>query len=49
MKYGGNKMYKCYDCGRLHDKLPYPLRCDECAGRIFIKLRPDVVRRVKAI
>lgn len=40
-------MYKCNFCGKLYDELPDPLRCGSCQGRIFMKVRSDMVRRVK--
>ena len=43
-------MYKCYKCGRVVEKLleGSSMMCS-CGSRIFMKVRPQRVKRVKAI
>ena len=41
-------MYKCINCGKIVADFEERIRCPYCGGRIFIKLRPEVVKRVKA-
>lgn len=43
-------MYRCYRCGRAMEKPPEGsgMMCS-CGSRIFMKVRPQRVRRVKAI
>lgn len=40
--------WKCNDCGEVHDKLPEFVQCVKCRGRILLKMREPIVRRVKA-
>lgn len=42
-------MYKCINCGKVVPELGERIRCPYCGGRIFIKLRPSVVKKVKAL
>ncbi len=42
-------MYKCGGCHRLLEELdPTTNRCPYCESRILFKVRPEVVRKVKA-
>jgi DNA-directed RNA polymerase subunit RPC12/RpoP len=42
-------MLKCSACGRQVEKLPEGrVRCPHCGSRVLLKVRPDVVRKVKA-
>ena len=43
-------MYKCYKCGRVVEKLPEgsSMMCS-CGSRIFMKVRSQRVKRVKAV
>lgn len=42
-------MYKCGGCGRYLEHLdPTTNRCPYCESRILFKVRPEVVRKVKA-
>jgi DNA-directed RNA polymerase subunit RPC12/RpoP len=43
-------MLKCSACDRLVEKLPDGrVRCPFCGSRILLKVRPEVVRKVKAM
>jgi len=42
------KMYKCIKCKKIIPKLEEKIRCPYCGFRIFVKLRPPVVKRVRA-
>jgi len=41
-------MYKCINCKKIITKLE-EIRCPYCGARVFAKLRPKVVKRVRAI
>jgi len=41
-------MYKCINCKKNVGKLMDKIRCPYCGYRIFVKLRPEVVKRVRA-
>ena len=41
-------MYKCIKCGRVIEKFADRIRCPYCGNRIFVKLRPEIVKRVQA-
>lgn len=41
--------YKCVRCGREFDSLlEGPIRCPNCSFRVIEKVRPDVVKNIKA-
>ena len=46
-------MYKCYRCGKAYEELPEGsggrLAACACGSRIFMKARPELVKRVRAI
>jgi DNA-directed RNA polymerase subunit P len=42
-------MYKCTNCKKEIPKIEDRIRCPYCGSRVFVKLRPKVVKRVKAI
>ncbi len=42
-------MWKCHRCGKLYDKLPERMSCTHCRGKLFMKVRPKVVKKFKAI
>ncbi|MBS7611177.1 DNA-directed RNA polymerase subunit P [Candidatus Bathyarchaeota archaeon] len=49
----GEILYKCFKCGAL---IPYgrlkvspDLKCPECGCKILTKIRPSVVKKIKAI
>ncbi|MEM5802204.1 MAG: DNA-directed RNA polymerase subunit P [Candidatus Aenigmatarchaeota archaeon] len=41
-------MYKCVGCKKEITKIEDRIRCPYCGFRIFVKLRPEVVKRVRA-
>ncbi|MDI6806780.1 MAG: DNA-directed RNA polymerase subunit P [Candidatus Aenigmarchaeota archaeon] len=41
-------MYRCIKCKKTVAKFEERIRCPYCGGRIFIKLRPRVIKRVQA-
>ena len=41
-------MYKCIDCKKIVGKLDEKIRCPYCGARVFVKLRPKIVKRVRA-
>ncbi|MBI2084796.1 MAG: DNA-directed RNA polymerase subunit P [Candidatus Aenigmarchaeota archaeon] len=41
-------MYKCVSCKKTIAKLEDKIRCPYCGQRVFVKLRPEVVKRVLA-
>jgi len=41
-------MYKCVKCGKIIPKLGSKIICPYCGYRILVKLRPPVVKRVRA-
>jgi len=41
-------MYKCVNCKRIITKLEDKVRCPYCGTRVFVKLRPEIVKRVQA-
>ena len=41
-------MYKCIACKKIMTKMEDKIRCSFCGQRIFIKLRPEIVKRVLA-
>lgn len=41
-------MYKCMKCKKVVSKLEDKIRCPYCGFRIFVKVRPKVVKRVQA-
>jgi len=41
-------MYKCIKCKKTISKVDEKIRCPYCGFRIFIKLRPTVVKKVQA-
>lgn len=41
-------MYKCIKCKKIITKIEERVRCPFCGYRIFIKVRPEVVKRVLA-
>lgn len=42
-------MYKCINCKKVVAKLEDKIRCPYCGYRIFLKKRPEVVKRVRAV
>jgi DNA-directed RNA polymerase subunit RPC12/RpoP len=46
-------MYKCYKCGRDYEELPKGsgdrLAACACGSRVFMKMRPQMVKKVRAI
>jgi len=42
-------MWKCLNCGKEYDELPERLSCTHCKKKIFVKVRPKIVKKVKAI
>ena len=40
-------MYKCINCKKIIPKLE-TIRCPYCGSRIFVKVRPPIVKKVKA-
>lgn len=42
--------YKCSNCGKIitQDELGLKAKCPYCSNKILIKLRPKVVKEVKA-
>jgi DNA-directed RNA polymerase subunit P len=40
--------FKCLQCGKTVEKIEGRVRCPYCGYRIFMKIRPKVVKRVKA-
>ncbi len=42
-------MYKCINCKKVIPKIEERVRCPYCGYRIFSKIRPEVVKRVKAL
>jgi len=49
----GDAMYKCYKCGRDYEELPRGsgdrLAARACGSRVFMKARPQRVKRARAI
>ncbi|MBI2547437.1 MAG: DNA-directed RNA polymerase subunit P [Candidatus Aenigmarchaeota archaeon] len=41
-------MYKCTNCKKPVAKLEDKVRCPYCGFRVFVKERPEVVKRVLA-
>lgn len=41
-------MYKCTACKKTVAKLEDKIRCPYCGFRVFVKERPEVVKRVLA-
>lgn len=41
-------MYKCVNCKKVIDKFGDRIRCPYCGARIFVKMRPEIVKRVQA-
>ena len=41
-------MYKCIKCKKIIPKLEGKIRCPYCGYRVVAKLRPEVVKRVRA-
>lgn len=41
-------MYKCIACKKVVGKLEDKIRCPFCGQRVFVKMRPTVVKRVLA-
>jgi len=41
-------MYKCINCKRIITKLEGKIRCPYCGARVLIKVRPNVIKRVRA-
>ncbi len=41
-------MYRCVKCKKMITKVGDKIRCPYCGFRIFIKLRPKVVKKVQA-
>lgn len=41
-------MYKCINCKKTVAKIGEKIRCPYCGYRIFVKMRPDVIKRVRA-
>ena len=42
-------MYKCVNCKKAIPKLEEKIRCPYCGHRIFVKERPDTLRKVRAV
>ena len=40
--------FKCLKCKKVIEKLDERVRCPYCGYRIFVKMRPKVVKRVQA-
>jgi len=49
----GGRVYKCMMCGRMYEKLPEGtsgrLAACTCGSRVFIKARPQRVKRVRVV
>ena len=41
-------MYKCMNCKKTIAKIEDKIRCPYCGYRIFVKQRPEVIRRIVA-
>jgi DNA-directed RNA polymerase subunit P len=41
-------MYKCVKCKKIVTRAEDKIRCPFCGYRIYVKMRPDVVKRVHA-
>ncbi|MCS7106053.1 MAG: DNA-directed RNA polymerase subunit P [Candidatus Aenigmarchaeota archaeon] len=41
-------LYKCVKCKKIVTKIDEKIRCPYCGYRIFVKLRPEVIKRVRA-
>lgn len=48
MLYVGFQMYRCVNCKRIITKIDERVRCPYCGFRILSKMRPEVLKRVKA-
>jgi DNA-directed RNA polymerase subunit P len=40
--------FKCLKCKKVIEDMEERIRCPFCGYRIFIKMRPEVVKRVQA-
>ena len=49
----GGIIYKCFRCGRLVSyekiKMSPDLKCPNCGFKILVKVRPKIVKKVKAV
>jgi|YelNatPaOPRAMG01_1025707.scaffolds.fasta_scaffold34972_1 DNA-directed RNA polymerase subunit RPC12/RpoP len=41
-------MYRCINCKKTVAKLGENIRCPYCGSRIFVKVRPETIKRVRA-
>lgn len=41
-------MYKCIKCKKVVAKLEDKIRCPYCGFRVFVKMRPKILKRVQA-
>ncbi|MBI4009941.1 MAG: DNA-directed RNA polymerase subunit P [Candidatus Aenigmarchaeota archaeon] len=41
-------MYKCIACKKITTKMEDTVRCSYCGQRVFLKLRPEIIKRVVA-
>ncbi|HDH91389.1 MAG TPA: DNA-directed RNA polymerase subunit P [Candidatus Aenigmarchaeota archaeon] len=41
-------MYQCINCKKIVPSLEESIRCPYCGGRIFVKLRPPISKKIKA-
>lgn len=42
-------MYKCVKCKKTVAKIEEKIRCPYCGYRIFVKMRPEVLKKVHAV
>jgi len=40
--------FKCLKCKKMIDEAEDKIRCPYCGYRIFVKMRPEVLKRVQA-
>jgi DNA-directed RNA polymerase subunit RPC12/RpoP len=50
----GKVYYKCMSCGKISpaekwELVEFEFRCPECGYRVAAKIRPPIVKRIKAI
>lgn len=42
-------MYKCVKCKKEITKAEEKIRCPYCGFRVYVKIRPTIVRKVEAV